>query len=82
MKVIELIEILRKENPNHIVVISIDPEGNRLRKITASEGDAMYMDYGSHIDYTELTPAMIEQGYTKEDMYQGNGGQACVVLWP
>jgi hypothetical protein len=77
MTVKELIERLQKEDPNRIVVLSIDPEGNgynELRDIATSA----YSD--GEIGIEELTPELQKEGYREEDVMED--GHKAVVLWP
>lgn len=79
MKVKELMDLLYAEHPDDEVVLAVDEEGNgfsTVKEITKSVFD------GEHIYLRELTPALETQGFTEEDMYTGEDGKRCVVLWP
>ncbi len=79
MKVKELIELLSTEFPEDEVVISIDEEGNGFSAINCISRSVFD---GEYIYLRELTPELETQGFTEEDMYTGEDGKNCVVLWP
>lgn len=79
MKIKELIELLEKKNPDDIVVLSRDEEGNGFTK--ASElSEAIYHD--GEIYLRELTDDLYNIGYSEDDLYDGDDGESCVVIWP
>lgn len=82
MTVSETIEMLQQFAPEDIVVLSKDSEGNGYSPLSCiSEG--IYVGAESGKTYMrELDPASIEDGYTEEDLYQGDDGQAAVILYP
>lgn len=77
MTVKELIERLQKEDPERIVVLSIDPEGNGYNELRAIE---TYTYSDGEIGIEELTPDLEKAGYSEGDMIEG--GKKAVVLWP
>ncbi len=80
----ELIKILKKENPDRVVIMSKDGEGNDFSPFTAigrSAYDPDNTDNTYHqIGIEELTDELKEQGYTEEDLVEG--GIPALVLWP
>lgn len=79
MKVKELIELLSAEFPDDEVVLAIDEEGNGFSSVN---GISKSVFDGEYIYLRELTPELETQGFTEEDMYTGEDGKKCVVLWP
>lgn len=70
MKVKELIEKLQQCNPDDIVILSKDEEGNEFYVLDKME-KMVYIPDRREVHYGELTQDMEKQGYTK-----------AVVLWP
>lgn len=77
MTVKELIDLLQKEDPTRIVILSIDPEGNGYNELR-DVGTSAYSE--GEIGLEELTPDLKEHGYSEEDVMEN--GQKAVVLWP
>ncbi len=77
MKVRELIELLQRQDPERIVILAIDEEGNGFSPVHQVE-PAMYLDGETGLE--ALTPELEDQGYSDEDVMQG--GEKAVVLWP
>ena len=77
MKIKQLIEKLQKLDQERIVVLASDPEGNRFREIDSVHE---YMYNKGEIGEEKLTPLLIKQGYSEEDV-MANGRKA-VVLFP
>lgn len=76
MRVHELIEELKTVDPERLVVMSRDEEGNAYCPvIEISTGAYNRGDYG----LDELTDELIEQGYCSEDVLDGT---PCICLWP
>lgn len=78
MKVKELIKVLVGLDPNLLVVMSRDAEGNGYG-VLRGVGVGMNFEDGE-VFFTELTDELIEQGYGEEDVQEG--GTPAVVLWP
>ena len=81
MKVKELIEELEKLNPEKEVILSKDEEGNGFIPLSAVSDNAVYVSEYNEIWPEELTEEMKKIWYTKEDVYDGDGGVKSVVLW-
>lgn len=77
MTVRELIERLKQEDPDRVVVLSQDAEGNGFDTLHTVEAMA-YSD--GEVGYQILTPEMKKQGYTEEDLMPD--GTPALVLWP
>lgn len=76
MNVKQLIKRLEKFDPDMLVVMSTDSEGNGFDTLTSIETHS-YKD--GEIGLLELTPELKERGYTNEDVLIG---KPAVVLWP
>ncbi len=79
MTVQELIDKLKECNPNDAVIKSKDDEGNGYDTVdTVSSFYNMDGEYQIEIGLRELSKDAIEQGYSEEDLLDGD---PCVVLW-
>lgn len=73
MKVRELIEQLQKQDPEAIVVLQRDSEGNGFSPLSglyfgAYEAETTWSgNFGPH----ELTESMVKAGYSEEDVVHG-----------
>jgi hypothetical protein len=82
MKVHELIEKLSTLDPELVVVLSVDEEGNGYHEVTYIETNHTIDKY-NEVYIAALTPKLIDQGYTEECLGDtDNNLRACVVLWP
>lgn len=83
MKVKNLIEELNKLNPEAIVIMSGDGEGNQYSPLADIVGENMVYSANStwegDIGYKKLTPELIKDGYTEEDIKLGKD---CIILYP
>jgi hypothetical protein len=77
MTVKELIDELQKMNPDDIVVLSGDSEGNDYQKLYSLSDQYNYAN--REIGLKTLSEDDGKHGYTEEDLMEG---QPCVVLWP
>lgn len=77
MKVKELINLLQQEDPERLVVLSIDEEGNGFSPLHQIE-PSMYHD--GEIGLEKLTTELLLQGFSDEDVM--TDGEKVVVLWP
>lgn len=82
MTVKELIKELEQCNPDDLVVMSTDEEGNGFDTLVDVESNNVYVPKDREIHIKKLTKALRSQGYTKEDLYEGDDAVDCVVLWP
>lgn len=80
MKVSELIELLKSEDPERIVILSRDCEGNGYSPLYNVE-TAAYKDAEIGLEsINDLTPDIRELGYCEDDILVG--GQPAIVFWP
>lgn len=82
MTVKELIERLQKEDPNRIVVMSSDSEGNSHSPL-AGFWTGKYLaetTWSGEVGMEKLTEKDRERGYTDEDVM--TGGEPAVILSP
>jgi hypothetical protein len=82
MKVRELIDLLAYRDPEFEVILQKDAEGNGYSPLAEVCGNAVYQadsTWSGEVKFQVLTPEMISQGYTEEDV---DGGVPCVVLCP
>ncbi len=68
MKVKQLLKLLQNENPNHLVVLSSDAEGNTYRKLSSVCGCLVFNE-----DYNEIDDANNTVLKNAKD---------CIVLYP
>ena len=78
MKVSELIELLKKCNPNEIVIMSSDGEGNYYRILGGIDKTSCWD--GENVGLRELTDEDRKIGYSEEDVLED--GVNCVILFP
>lgn len=77
MKVKDLINLLRSADPDKIVVLSRDAEGNGYSPLAQCDPDANYKDW--EVGLAHLTEEDKKAGYTEEDLLNG---EPAVVLYP
>jgi hypothetical protein len=81
MKVKELIELLQREDPERLVVVSRDAEGNGFSVLGGVERSRFdTKERQSGID--TLTPELAKQGFGPEDVMEGPNVVRSVTLWP
>lgn len=78
MTVSELLEGLKGVDPNTLVVLSRDEEGNGFSELADINPDYYYKD--GDIGYPKLTDELRDEGYSEEDVM--HGGKPAIVLWP
>lgn len=81
MKVKELIARLNELDPEDIVVMSKDSEGNSYSPLADIDSCvyAAETTWNGEIGLRELTDTHREQGYTEDDLVEGENA---VCLWP
>lgn len=82
MKVKALIAILKKMDPDRVVVLQKDAEGNGYSPLEGVDDNALYSadsTWSGEVGYERLSKKMRAQGYGDEDI--GHGEKA-VVLFP
>ena len=81
MKVQELIELLENQNPNDIVILAKDAEGNNYSPLADFSLDVYDAEY-SYTYIRELTPELTKRGFCEKDLCGNPEAQNCVTLWP
>lgn len=86
MTVKELIEQLKQCDPNDIVILSSDAEGNNHSPLD-EVSEARYVPDSTWsgdvvLRQKKLTGALKSLGYQEEDIYQGDDAVNCIVLHP
>jgi hypothetical protein len=79
MKVKELIKILQTQDPDDLVVLSSDGEGNSYSLLGDVTDNATFDKKEQEIGIFKLTEELERQGYTEEDIGRG---KKCIVLYP
>jgi hypothetical protein len=91
MKVKELIKLLQECNQEADVVLSSDSEGNSyalmgeysLSTNMAYRKDHNECNYVESVYLKKLTPELLEEGYSEDDVLTiEDGGVECVVIYP
>lgn len=82
LTVADLIELLQEEDPDRIVVMSKDGEGNSYSPLSdfSSASYVAECTWSGEIGIEELTDELKAMGYTEEDVIEG--GVPALVLWP
>jgi len=81
MTVKELIELLEKEDPDRIVVMAKDSEGNSYSPLS-DLGTGIYKartKWSGEVGLEKLTPELIAAGYSEEDVISG---QPALIVSP
>lgn len=76
----ELIEKLSKEDPNRIVILQRDPEGNGFSPMDDEVFTGAYDEHEMRIGIEKLTRSLRGQGFTKEDVIEG--GSPALIITP
>lgn len=79
MKIKELIQELSTLDPELLVVMSIDEEGNGFKTLREIATGDVFDEEEKEIHIKQLTPQLIKWGYSEEDVGEGTD---CIVLWP
>lgn len=80
MKVKDLIKLLSEQDPESVVVMSRDPEGNGFRELYDLETNAKWHAKDKETSVRVLTPKLIRCGFSEEDLR--DGGVPAIVLYP
>jgi hypothetical protein len=78
MNVKQLKEILNTFNDNDLVVMASDEEGNSYHKFSGDIWKCKY--YEEYCYIRELTPQLIENGYSEDDLCED--GVNAICLYP
>lgn len=84
MTVRELIEELQKMDPERIVILQKDAEGNGYSPCDGVDDNAAYepdSTWSGDVKRQTLDDDDRKAGFGEEDL-AGEGAQPCVVLWP
>lgn len=79
MLVKELLDMLKDANPDAVVVLSSDSEGNSYSELSGYSDEYNFDEENAEIGLKKLTAELKKQGYSKEDLKEGKDA---VVLWP
>lgn len=80
MKVKDLIKKLNKANPEAVVVLASDEEGNTFAPLNeANTENLCYNADDGVIGYKTLDKEALSNGATSDELVEG---EDCVVLWP
>lgn len=82
MTVKELIAKLQQVEPDRIVILQKDSEGNGYSPLSGIDDNAVYQPettWRGEVKMQELTDELRRQGYSEEDT---GDGQPCLVLYP
>ena len=83
MNVGELKILLDKCDDNDLVILASDSEGNNYSPLAEDYGVYSYQpecSWSGGVSIRELTPELIEQGYTEEDLCES--GINAICLYP
>lgn len=81
MKVKDLIEKLKEHDPEAMVALSKDAEGNGYSPLADIEAAGYSKDdHFSGLTYNKLTPELEKMGFSEEDIDED--AEDCVFLWP
>lgn len=75
----ELIDQLSGLDPDAVVIMQRDPEGNGYAPCSGAEGNGAWDTKEREYGYATLTPELERQGFSQEDVI---AGVPAVVLWP
>ena len=85
MTVGELIKILEGTDPNRLVVISGDAEGNKFSPMDDGFSDMMYLPeskWSGTIGFAKLTAELRADGWEEDDLMTHPDAVPCCVFWP
>lgn len=85
MKVKQLINELKKLDPKLEVIMSKDGEGNGYSQLSDLCDGYVYVPectWSGEIYPNKLTAQNRKYGFSEEDLYSGDGGKDCVVIYP
>ena len=79
MDVKQLRKLLKGIDGKKVVIMAKDAEGNNFCPLREIDEECNYSTYSGEIGLAELTPDLRQQGYTNEDVLEG---QPALILWP
>ncbi len=75
----ELIAQLTELDPDAVVIMQRDPEGNGYAPCSGAEGNGAWDTREREFGYASITESMMQSGFTDEDIVRGI---PAVVIWP
>jgi len=85
MTVGKLKKLLAEHDDSILVIMSSDGEGNNYFPMDDGIDEYIYVsnsNWAGQVYLPELTENEMEQGYTEEDLYDGDDGKLAIVLYP
>jgi hypothetical protein len=85
MTVKELKKLLENVDDNRIVILQKDGEGNGYSPLECIDDESNYRadsTWSGEVGYQKLTPELIKQGYSDEDILSGDGAVPALILVP
>lgn len=79
MTVKKLIKLLEKQDPNRVVVLASDGEGNSYSYLSEDWFACSYDELNREVGLEALTPELVKKGYSEEDVIEG---VPALVLYP
>ena len=83
MKAKDFKKIISTIDDNAEIIMAKDGEGNGFTPFSdlSMQTYIPESNWSGEISMLELTPDLVEQGYTDEDVYEGGDGVLACVLW-
>mgnify|MGYP003441575268 CR=1 FL=1 len=82
----DLIEMLGEMDPEAVVVMQKDGEGNGYSPLSGvDDSNVVYVaesTWSGEVMLAELTEEAEEAGFSADDVYDGDDGEPCVVFYP
>lgn len=75
----KLIDQLSGLDPDAVVIMQRDPEGNGYAPCSGAEGNGAWDNKEREYGYAKITPELEKQGFAEEDVISG---VPAVVIWP
>lgn len=79
MNVGELIELLQTFDPERVVIMQRDSEGNGYAPLLGADDNARWNSARGELGLERISELDRKQGYTEEDIVDG---EPAVVVWP
>lgn len=79
LKVKDLMVQLAKLDPDAVVIMQRDPEGNGYAPCSGAEGNGAWDDNEDEYGYASLTDKLRKDGFSDDDIVLGH---PAVVIWP
>lgn len=86
MKIQDLIDLLKGCDPEGLVVMSSDGEGNMYSPLSGADTKMAYVaenERFGHVRFTALTDELRKRGYSEGDCVQeGETAVPCIIFYP